>query len=92
MPVVNPLVQGGLAAGGQSGGYAPPPESPRDMAPTAPSHGSSGFSLGTIEGGFTNPDNTSAHVAVAVVIMFSIVLGLKAMGFRWGVDAGVAGG
>lgn len=91
--MVNPLVQGGaVRGGGGGGGYAAPPESTADLAPTAPSHGSSGFTLGNIGGGLSHPDNTSAHVAAAVTLAFLVVIGVKLLGFRFSVDAGVAGG
>lgn len=86
MPMVNPLVMGGASAS------PPPAESPAEAAPTAPSHGASGFSLGNIGGGLTHPDNTSAHVAVLVAVAFGVVVILKYAGFRFAVDAGVAGG
>jgi hypothetical protein len=85
MPMVNPLVMGGAAA-------PPPPEAPAEAAPTAPSHGASGFNFGNIGGGLTHPDNTSAHVAAAVLIAFGVIVLFKYAGFRFAVDAGVAGG
>lgn len=84
--MVNPLVMGGASA------PPPPAEAPSEAAPTAPSHGASGFSLGNIGGGLTHPDNTSAHVAAAVVIAFGVIVIFKYAGFRFAVDAGVAGG
>lgn len=93
MPIVNPLVQGGApAGGGGGGGYAPPAESPADMAPSAPSHRASGFNVGNLGGGFTHPDNTSAHVGCAVAAALVVVVLIKLSGFRFSVDAGVAGG
>lgn len=86
MPMVNPLVMGGASAG------PPPPEAPAEAAPTAPSHGASGFSVGNIGGGLTHPDNTSAHVAAAVTIAFLVIVVFHFGGFRFAVDAGVAGG
>jgi hypothetical protein len=86
MPMVNPLVMGGASAA------PPPPEAPAEAAPTAPSHGASGFSIGNLGGGLTHPDNTSVHVAVVVTAAFLVVVALKYAGFRFAVDAGVAGG
>lgn len=90
MPMVNPLVMGGAPAG--SGGPPPPAEGPAEKGYTAPSHAASGFSLGNIGGGFTHPDNTSAHVACAVALAFAVIVVFKLAGFRFAVDAGVAGG
>lgn len=86
MPMVNPLVMGG------AGTTPPPAESPAEAAPTAPSHGASGFSFGNLGGGLSHPDNTSVHVAVAVTAAFLVIVALKYAGFRFAVDAGVAGG
>lgn len=87
MPIVNPLVMGG------AGSAAPPAaEAPSEVGYVAPSHGASGFNLGNLGGGLTHPDNTSAHVACVVVLAAIIIVTLKATGFRFSVDAGVAGG
>lgn len=90
MPMVNPLVMGGAPAGASP--PAAPAQAPADVGYTAPSHGASGFSLGNIGGGFTHPDNTSAHVACAVLLAFGVIVLFKIGGFRFAVDAGVAGG
>lgn len=88
MPIANPLVMGGVA-----GGAPPPPaESPSEKTAVAPSHGASGFSLGNLGGGLTHPDNTSAHVACAIILAFGVIVLFKVAGFRFAVDAGVAGG
>jgi hypothetical protein len=90
MPIVNPLLQGGAPAGSYT--TPQPAEGPADMAPTVSAHGTSGFNLGNLGGGFTHPDNTSAHVGCAVAIAFLVIVGFKVAGFRFSVDAGVAGG
>lgn len=94
MPMVNPLVQGGAVGGGSGGGgYAPPAESPAQAAPSVRSASrGEGFTMGNLGGGFTHPDNTSAHVGCAVALALGVVILFKVAGFRFSVDAGVAGG
>jgi hypothetical protein len=48
--------------------------------------------MGNLGGGFTHPDNTSAHVGCAVALALGVVILFKVAGFRFSVDAGVAGG
>jgi hypothetical protein len=87
--MVNPLVQGGAPAGAAA---PAPAESPAEIGPTGTRHLSSGFNMGNLGGGLTHPDNTSAHVAAAVVLAFGVIILFKVAGFRFAVDAGVAGG
>jgi hypothetical protein len=87
MPIVNPLVQGGVAGGGGETSSPPPAASSPPPAYTPPPSTSRFAALG--KGGFGSADNTSVHAGILIGVALIVVVGLKWSGFRFAVDAGV---